>query len=442
MNNFEIEKTCIYKERINLFAKLLDTSSSLISKFASHRDNSAILKNLYNLNSHNGGNFMKNFLCRLSLARIVALISCVALVFCFTGCPDIADAGGNSVGNSGENSGTNNEPSPVSEQTFTVTYVDGVDGLDFAVPSDSASYHAGDTVTVKFAGVENRAAYTFAGWSDGTTTYTSGGTSTFTIGAANVILTAVWTRSSVNGKIGEYGSPYAVGDIVFNDGSAVSYSENLTLSQEQKNAAIAVIYYVGTELNNGNDTTTVRTLGVGLVHSDDICWCSADADAYNLTITTIVVESMAKGDRNGSDNLEQIAEFEGVNDATGDGAEEKYPAFYFAKNYKNLSNAHVNGTAFTENWFLPSVLELCRVRKVKEMVDAASLKCGGNQFGDNCYWAASHISYGVGFSKGWAACVSFDKSDDYGTDYYCTKGSCDDEKDFSVYQYACAVREF
>ncbi|MBQ6780679.1 MAG: InlB B-repeat-containing protein [Treponema sp.] len=63
---------------------------------------------------------------------------------------------------------------------YTVIYADGVDGEEIAVPADSAKYKAGDTVTVKFDGIGTRAGYEFAGWSDGTTTYTSNGTKTFT----------------------------------------------------------------------------------------------------------------------------------------------------------------------------------------------------------------------------------------------------------------------
>lgn len=59
----------------------------------------------------------------------------------------------------------------------------------------------------------------------------------------------------------------AVGDIVFNDGSATPYTADLKLTPEQKDAAIAVIFYVGTGLNsdvNGvANTTTSRILGVG-----------------------------------------------------------------------------------------------------------------------------------------------------------------------------------
>ncbi|MBO4727614.1 MAG: hypothetical protein J5631_04250, partial [Spirochaetaceae bacterium] len=58
--------------------------------------------------------------------------------------------------------------------------------------------------------------------------------------------------------------PKFVGDIVFNDGSATPYKSKLKLSDEQKNAAIAVIFYVGTDCS---DDGSNRTLGVGLNYS-------------------------------------------------------------------------------------------------------------------------------------------------------------------------------
>ncbi len=78
---------------------------------------------------------------------------------------------------------------------YAVTYVDGVDSAVIAVPTDSTAYHMGDTVTVMFDGVGTRDGYTFAGWSDGTRTYRSAGTKIFSMGTANVTLTALWNTA-------------------------------------------------------------------------------------------------------------------------------------------------------------------------------------------------------------------------------------------------------
>ena len=62
----------------------------------------------------------------------------------------------------------------------------------------------------------------------------------------------------------------------------------------------------------------------------------------------------------GSDNLEQIASFlitAGLaDDTTGKDADKRYPAFYFAKNYKNtVTNLEA---AYGNGWYLPTVAEL------------------------------------------------------------------------------------
>ena len=184
----------------------------------------------------------------------------------------------------------------------------------------------------------------------------------------------------------------AVGDIVFNDGSATPYTAELTLSDEQKAAAIAVIFKV-----DGG-----KTLGVGLKHNGSgLAWCTSDAKAYNTNIKTIQCPASGAagnftftGDTDGSDNLEQIASFlitAGLaDDTTGKDADKRYPAFYFAKNYKNtatnLEAAYGNG------WYLPTVAELFDIWKVKATVDAASSLCGGSQFGNSYYWSSSQYA--------------------------------------------------
>lgn len=195
----------------------------------------------------------------------------------------------------------------------------------------------------------------------------------------------------------------AVGDIVFNDGSATPYTAKLTLSDEQKAAAIAVIFKVDAG----------KTLGVGLKHSGSgLAWCTSDANAYNKNIETIQCTATGKtgnftftDDTDGSDNLEQIASFlKTENDTTGTDADKRYPAFYFAKNYKttatNLTSAYENG------WYLPTVAELFDIWKVKATVDGASGLCGGSQFNTSCYWSSSQYAssmsgaYGLYFNSG------------------------------------------
>ena len=224
-----------------------------------------------------------------------------------------------------------------------------------------------------------------------------------------------------------------VGDIVFNDGSATPYTEGLTLTDAQKAAAIAIIFYKGTGLNsdvfagwdcednviwNAGDTTTIRTLGVGLKHISDIKWlCLSEDDeltgsyAQGLDIETIICPATNNSgvytftcDRNGSDNLQQMIDYI---DRYCDGdilspyTPEYYPAFYSAINYADQkigseTTSRVAGTAYEDGWYLPSIAELYQIytngkgtNKVFD-IDTVSELCGGDKFGNSEYWSSSH----------------------------------------------------
>ena len=210
----------------------------------------------------------------------------------------------------------------------------------------------------------------------------------------------------------------AVGDIVFNDGSATPYTATLTLTPEQKAAAIAVIFKV-----DGG-----KALGVGLKHyKNGLAWCTTDAKAYDKNITAIQCHASGNtGDTDGSDNLEQIATFLTEKGLVNDTAETaKYPAFYFAKNYK--TTATNLGAAYENGWYLPTVAELFDIWKVKATVDAASSLCGGSHFGDIYNQSSSQYA-----SNDKYACL-LDFSDGDWFKYY---------KDTSYVGYVCAVRAF
>ena len=224
----------------------------------------------------------------------------------------------------------------------------------------------------------------------------------------------------------------AVGDIVFSDGSATAYSADLTLTDAQKAAAIALIFYKGTGLNTGDDTTTSRTLGVGLKHNTSgLAWCLNSVAAFSKNITTIQCPASGSvgaltftGDKDGSDNLEQIATFLGEDNDTA--TEAYYPAFYFAKNYASQEGSHVSGTDYASDWYLPTIAELFQIWKSKETVDAASQLCGGSQFDTSVYWSSSQSA----------------SSDDNAYPLDFGYGYWDSSYKANHVKYVCAVRAF
>jgi uncharacterized repeat protein (TIGR02543 family) len=73
---------------------------------------------------------------------------------------------------------------------YALSYDDGLGGT-IEVP-DACDVQFGSTYTVLFSPVGTRANYFFAGWSDGINTYKAGDVETLTVGADDVILTAIW----------------------------------------------------------------------------------------------------------------------------------------------------------------------------------------------------------------------------------------------------------
>lgn len=227
--------------------------------------------------------------------------------------------------------------------------------------------------------------------------------------------------------------PKEVGDIVFNDGSATPYAkinERTTtpkITTEEKAAAIAVIFYVGTGLNSDvdgkPDNTISRTLGVGLKHDrNGRAWCANNSvNGYSINITKIQCTTDS-GDKNGSDNYEQMAEFEGITDTTD---LSNYPAFKFEKEYGTTNSL---SAPYNEGWYLPSLAELYAIYNVKTIVNAASDLCGGSQFGSSSYWSSSQ--YASTASNVGAFFLDFSNGD----------GNFGSKSDFSG--YVCAVRAF
>lgn len=255
-----------------------------------------------------------------------------------------------------------------------------------------------------------------------------------------------YLKSIIGTKI----KPTAVADIVFTDGSAMSYSDFNSLSTDvqdaKKSSAIAVIFYAGTGLNSGTGDTTYRILGTGLKQTSALPWCRKTSDddaanAYSFFISTIQCNYYSGsagyydlfGDRNGSDNLEQIGAFLEENGSTDDtGTDENYPAFYFGKNYKSVEGSHVAGTDYEYGWYLPSIAELQMIyvngKGTDKLFDinAVMTSIGGDTFKDETYKSSSDNSTPV-----------------YHYSLYLGTGNMNSsDKGTASTAYICAIREF
>lgn len=251
---------------------------------------------------------------------------------------------------------------------YSVEYSDGLESLELEIIPEAAEYRYGSIVTPAFEGFSTVPGYTFAGWKNGDTIYKADETSSFTV-EGDVSLNAQWALTIKN-------APDSVGDIVFNDGKAVEggtiLSELGGLSDELKAKAIALIFYIGTECNNDvdgePDNTTERMLGVGFKEKSQVAWCSSSAHASNTRITTLECnvdnDGNYSGFKDGRQALEKLGQFlnenENSDDTTGDGSEENYPAFYYAKNY-GKTEENIKGTDYENGWYLPTAAELSKL---------------------------------------------------------------------------------
>lgn len=169
----------------------------------------------------------------------------------------------------------------------------------------------------------------------------------------------------------------AVGDIVFNDGSATPYTNVSWLSYDSKMAAVAVIFYAG----SSDDVLGAKTLGVGLKQSWEIAGAFAGdkTTGFTTNFTEIQCTPSASGngaartatftgDLDGSDNWAKIC----ATDTTAEeNAETNYPAFYKVNNYGTTYN--VRGDDYQSGWYLPTVAELSMLYRVKDTVNAVML---------------------------------------------------------------------
>lgn len=275
--------------------------------------------------------------------------------------------------------------------SYEITYV-----LPNGVTNPNVTSYTVETETITLQDFSHDD-YTFEGWFDAeaggnkVTSIPKGSTGNKTL-YAHCTWKWIGTKNPTTAK--------AVGDIVFSDGSATAYSTDLTLSDAQKEAAVAVIYYAG----SSTDTLGAKTLGVGLKNAtgdgNTLAWArhtsdTDKAEGYSTNITAIQCTSSEmgsgkaatatfKGDTDGSDNWQALC------DAVSDEETSRnYPAWEWVNAYateNSLAGSYANG------WYLPTVAELSMLYRVKDTVNSALEKAGGTKIADTGYWSSSQYA--------------------------------------------------
>ena len=175
----------------------------------------------------------------------------------------------------------------------------------------------------------------------------------------------------------------------------------MILDTNHQSAAIAVIFYVGNGLNNGEDTSK-RILGFGLkVRTSGAAWASGNAlyhysETFDVNYTTnsgcntTFTDGSYKNGKNLFNEL-KVDYSTKYPDITPDfDIASKYSHFYFAINYKD-NDTKLAGTSFEEGWYLPTICELCAAGKAykNNSLGDAIQACGGDSINSKSFWAST-----------------------------------------------------
>ena len=173
--------------------------------------------------------------------------------------------------------------------------------------------------------------------------------SRFEVAAAN---TGVSPEGKLVTIIGTKSGPNALGDIVFTDGSAIAYSDELT--QGQKNSAVAVIF----------DAENKKGVALGQ-SSDKMQWCTDISligyeDIYKACFVDVSDSCLLNDGKALTEAIYHIGDFE-MNSGN-------YPPFEYAKGYM--------AGGYTD-WYIPALDELGSINYNSETLNQAINKAGG-----------------------------------------------------------------
>ena len=232
------------------------------------------------------------------------------------------------------------------------------------------------------------------------------------------------------------GETLAVGDIVFDDGSATPYAAGLTLSDAQKARAIAVIYYTGSG-SAGTYDLGEKTLGVGIKewkYNQSLRLNGSSNSTTPKWSINAPSDSTASPTEKGADKVivpndhgpiieahkknglltlalmkENVAEYN-----VAPGIIPDSPIFYWAEHYGEGSDKIAGNTAlsapYNSGWYLPGQVELRAIYVNKTTINSALDAIGssavkiavGSTFNDdaNIYHCATGtgVIYGVNLS--------------------------------------------
>lgn len=243
--------------------------------------------------------------------------------------------------------------------------------------SSSAAYN--QTVTITANPSVNYALYSVT-VRNGETDVTVNGdnnTRTFTMPAGDVTISATFRIT----PIGTKKNPDTVGDIVFNDGTALPatvYSSRELTNREKQNA-IAVVGYVKTD-------DYCITVGLKQEYKP---LCTNTSKGYENP-NAFSSYSNNRDSRESGEVRDIICNGD-LDNLISDYSENNYPAFYWAQNYRGFNNLG----NITNDWLIPTRSELLVIHDNYEAVKNAIEKIGDNyaeSIKDDDYFTVSNFN--------------------------------------------------
>ena len=205
--------------------------------------------------------------------------------------------------------------------------------------------------------VPKRKFYTFDSWKTD-----DGSEIPANFGTTSLEIYAQWTSTT---QIGNKIKPSVVGDIVFTDGSATSYTDAIAtpLTDDQKKNVAAIIFTTSYNLENGDNKNGSTMLGIA-VYPKHTNWCAdrikvgndndllslyAGYDLQNITNDNQPANALSFNLYDGSKNLPKTDQLLAYSYYYA-------PAFYYAYTYG--TNAVDMKEEYRDGWYLPSYYEM------------------------------------------------------------------------------------
>lgn len=179
-----------------------------------------------------------------------------------------------------------------------------------------------------------------------------------------------------------------VGDIILKDGTKISVDDvDACLFDTTKAVGVVAL------INIVNGVPKPKIIGLGRSYAN---WAAEETTGYTTNFTGIQSDYSGSsntgyaftGDLDGSDNWEYICM---MDPECTQNAETNYPIFYLASIYG--SSLGLTGTDYETGWYIPSIAEIYKVYKNKEIIQRSLSAAGGFLFKDYIYLSSSQYPW-------------------------------------------------